>query len=245
MARSFTSTDQGDLGSFSSPTTAGSVSIWWYPTFSSGDGATHVPYDFDAGGTNQFPLSKDADNGLRFGWYTASVDYRALATPGAYTLNQNAWNHLLGRWSSGGTTLHLNGTQVAVNGSSPTTFTPTRPVVGNVAAALGGGGTASGRLAELAIWNTVLDPLTDIAALNAGISPLLVMPSSLVLYCPLWGIASPENDLVGGASMTLTGTSEAAHPGIFVQPSGRPQVIRQASATGNRRRRVIVCGGVN
>lgn len=72
---------------------------------------------------------------------------------------------------------------------------------------------ASAAVAEAAIWNAALDD-DEVAALAAGMSPLLVRPQSLVFYCPL--IRDDDEDLVGGLSLTANGgPTIAAHPRVF------------------------------
>jgi hypothetical protein len=61
---------------------------------------------------------------------------------------------------------------------------------------------ASGRIAEVAIYNVALTD-DEIAELATGASPLLVRPDALVAYWPLSGHDCPEQDLVGGFPMTL------------------------------------------
>jgi hypothetical protein len=76
-----------------------------------------------------------------------------------------------------------------------------------------------GDVAEAAIWNVALSDV-DVAVLAAGISPLLVRPDALVAYWPLLSGYSPEIDLmVGRRSMTVTGTTLAAHPRLYL-PTG-------------------------
>lgn len=72
----------------------------------------------------------------------------------------------------------------------------------------------SGEMAEAAIWNVALDA-AEIAALAAGVCPLLVRPTSLVSYWPIIGQYSPEIDMKGGYGLTVTGTSTANHPRIY------------------------------
>lgn len=72
----------------------------------------------------------------------------------------------------------------------------------------------TGDAAEIGIWNVALDA-AEIAALAAGVCPLLVRPTSLVSYWPIIGQYSPEIDMKGGYGLTVTGTSTANHPRIY------------------------------
>lgn len=75
-----------------------------------------------------------------------------------------------------------------------------------------------GRIAECAIW---LEALTDaeLVALSRGVSPFAVRPGSLLHYWPVWGQASPENDLDSSpANLVVVGTLAAADHA----PVGRP-----------------------
>jgi hypothetical protein len=69
-------------------------------------------------------------------------------------------------------------------------------------------------LAEAAIWSTDLTA-TEIAILARGVSPLLVRPTALVFYAPILGRYSPEPDVRGGLSLTVTGTTVADHGRVF------------------------------
>ena len=75
----------------------------------------------------------------------------------------------------------------------------------------------SGALAELAIWNAVLDG-TDAGTLGGGKSAFFVKPGNLAFYAPLLGVDSPERDVINGNNGTLTGTSQATHPTIVYPP---------------------------
>jgi hypothetical protein len=73
------------------------------------------------------------------------------------------------------------------------------------------GGLLGGQLAEIGIWDFALtQPQIDTLALGA--SPLLVQPQNLVFYAPF---IRDTNDIVGTATLTLTGTSVAPHPRVF------------------------------
>lgn len=80
--------------------------------------------------------------------------------------------------------------------------------------------TMAGRIAEAAIWNVALTD-DEVAALAKGICPLLVRPSAIVAYWPLYGAASPEPELVGKQEMTLVNSpAQGEHPRIL-----RPKLV--------------------
>jgi hypothetical protein len=78
-------------------------------------------------------------------------------------------------------------------------------------------GYTSGRIAEAAIWDVALSDV-EVALLAKGYSPLFVRPASLTLYAPLLGNYSPEIDLIGARSLTVTGATKADHPRVFMPP---------------------------
>lgn len=72
-----------------------------------------------------------------------------------------------------------------------------------------------GRLAEIAIWNRLLSP-TDCGRLGIGHKPTEFSPN-LIFYAPLLGNDSPEPDIVGGTTGTVTGATQIAHPTLIDQ----------------------------
>lgn len=77
-----------------------------------------------------------------------------------------------------------------------------------------GPNTLDGRVADTAIWSTVLTA-SEIGALAKGARPNSIRPSSLVAWWPLDGLSSPEPDLSGKKlNGTVTGTSLAAGPPV-------------------------------
>lgn len=81
-----------------------------------------------------------------------------------------------------------------------------------------------GSLAEIALWNVYLTAAEQ-ATLSRGFSPLFVRPSALVFYAPLIGRNSPETDLRGGLTGTVTGATTGAHPRI-IYPYGDPTGVK-------------------
>jgi hypothetical protein len=117
----------------------------------------------------------------------------------------------------------LNGSSVGTNGSANTWNTAgVNRVLGKDE--VGNDGSAQARLAEYAVWNSAAASASDIAALAAGVSPMLVMPHSLQDYMPLHGLHSPEPNLLNTASGTVTGTTATDHPRI-IRPNTCPRVF--------------------
>jgi hypothetical protein len=82
--------------------------------------------------------------------------------------------------------------------------------------------------AELALWDAVLTP-AEFAALGKGMCPLLIRPSSLILYVPMIrgvdGSTGDERDLVGGASFAQANNpTVAAHPRV-IYPRRRSIIV--------------------
>jgi len=87
----------------------------------------------------------------------------------------------------------------------------------------------NGRLAELAYWDVVLND-SEKVALSKGISPLLIRPSSLFFYVPLIGRYSPEADIVGADSGTVTGATAIQHPPMIYPTSKQMRRFDVAAA---------------
>ena len=82
----------------------------------------------------------------------------------------------------------------------------------------------NGYIAHPAIWSVALSA-DEMAALAKGASPLSIRPASLVFYSPYLGRDSPEIDIVGGRTLTVTGTSSSTE---------EPPQLRSPSRKGNR-----------
>lgn len=111
----------------------------------------------------------------------------------------------------------------------------------------------SGRIAEAAIWNTVLSD-ADIAGLHANVSPLFFKPANLVAYWPLGGIyndgnsgnvANADYDIVGGNNMNPVNTpSTAPHPPGLIYPTDAQMslVVAAAAPAGGIARLMFLTG---
>lgn len=61
----------------------------------------------------------------------------------------------------------------------------------------------SGLIAEVAVWNVVLDSF-EVTALSRGVNPLNIRLPALKFYAPLIGNREQEIDIIGGKVLTLT-----------------------------------------
>lgn len=153
-------------------------------------------------------------------YFDGTVD--AIATTAA-TYTSNTWTHAAGTFAvaSASRTAYLNGGNAVTDSTSASNITLTSTSIGEIRRSTPAY-PFNGSLAECGIWNIILSA-NDIAALGAGMSPLLVRPDALVGYWPLWGNDSPEPDWNPNGSMhsmTLSGgpTAGTSNPPI-VMPS--------------------------
>ena len=160
-------------------------------------------------------------------------------TTAAYSIN--TWHHACGVWAAiDSRTAYLDGGNSATNTTSRTPAGLDVTYIG-ARAAQTPTGFMRGRIAEVGLWNVVLDA-DEIAALAKAVSPLLIRPASLVAYWPLIGRYSPEIDIVGGADMTLVNApTNGDHCRIFYPP--RPQRYSFAAAVAATRSTRLVQGG--
>lgn len=125
----------------------------------------------------------------------------------ASAYSSGVWTHFLGTRSGNTTTVYINGVAGTPATASLGTITPDTLDIG----AFRGGSTTpsgfwAGAIAEVAIWNAVLDT-GEISALAKGMSPILVRPSKLVFWAPLIrGVTDRRNgtSLVDNGPSTVT-----------------------------------------
>src|SRR3990167_6476423 len=161
-------------------------------------------------------------------------DGRLSTSYGAY---MNKWTAVgLGAASTPIMKIYLDGAQVATQNSrgTPTTVTPLRIGTFNETSEF-----HKGRLAEFTIWNAFLDA-AEHAALGKGISPLLIRPGSLLFHAPLIGLASPEIERIGSFNLTLTGTTQFAHPKIIYPHRRGIRRFTTAAAGGGGERPLVL-----
>lgn len=147
---------------------------------------------------------------------------------------QNQWHHVAGvEASSTSRTCYLDGSPDAT--PDTTSRAPSgadRISIGKVAESSPAAGEYfTGDVAEVGVWDVALTD-AEIASLAKGVTPPNIRPANLVFYAPMVRDDTVVRDLVGGLSLTLTGTSASAHPRVFrkrprsqqtviaIQPSG-------------------------
>ena len=207
----------------------GSISMWFWPTWAQTDGVEHSLFDVrNSGANNYFTINKFSDNSFQVGWYASGLDYRLKPASGSYTLNQNAWNHVLVTWNSGASNRNffINGTQVSSAGTTFSTWaTNGRPMV--LGAHDGGDHPANGRIAEFALYNvelTLASGETD--ALARRFAPPLIK-RGLQLYIPFIRDVKKLVDAYG-ITLATSGTSVADHCPMHYRRA--PQFSRTGSA---------------
>ena len=149
----------------------------------------------------------------------------------------NAWQHVF--WSA--IAADATGLQIWIDGVEDANSPVSLSAIGDLGNSNGpikfgetddGVADRDGRLAECGIWNRVLTD-SEIVALSKGYSPLF-MPASLLFYSPLIGRNSPELDIKGGASGTLAGTANIAHPRIIYPSFAQIRRFTTAAAGGGK-----------
>lgn len=166
-------------------------------------------------------------------------------TSDSYQVRNGTTALVAGSWYSVGGALNFAGdlitpyyNGVAENGGAASfgafAYTPGTPVSTNDA--IGGNHTPTsalqfdGRIAEFAVWKKDIGA-AGFRALAGGVSALLVCHESLVFYMPLLGGNSPERDLVGGLTGTITGSIPSApHPRVY--SAARHRLLKLASGVG-------------
>jgi hypothetical protein len=146
-------------------------------------------------------------------WQAETSAGAAFAFRGSWSVN--AWHHVCGVEAAS------NSRHLYLDGSIGTSDTTSRAPSGADRISVGkpaGSSPASveyftGDIAEVGIWDVALTA-DEIASLARGVVPPLVRPASLVFYAPIVGRSTVVRDLVGGLSLTLSGTSASAHPRV-------------------------------
>ena len=145
---------------------------------------------------------------------TASKNNNATAVTVA---NQvvSAWNHAAGVFTSNTSrTVYLNGVGISsstsIAGATGTAFNSM--AIGRRHTVSTSPQYSSGRIAEVGVWTAALTA-DEILSLNAGVSPALVRPQSLVFYAPL---VRDLQDVRGGLAITNNnGATVVDHPRIY------------------------------
>ena len=159
---------------------------------------------------------------------TAGTNGSADSTVG-YSIN--TWQHACGVFASTASrTAYLNGGNSANN---TTATIGAGPDFTNVGVLKKSANTEFfvGRIGHAAIWQVALTA-GEVAALAKGVSPLRIRTKDLVAYWPIFGVASPENDIIGGAHLTLVNSPTVAD-GPPVQPIRTPRIWVPRSAAAD------------
>lgn len=153
----------------------------------------------------------------------------AAATSGV-GLTNGAWGHIAAVFASNSSrSAYVNGGNAGTNSTVCSNSTIDSLLLGAQWVSGARTGFFGGDIAEAAIWNVALSA-AEIAALGAGVSPLLVRPLALVAYWPLLGHTSPEQELFNKYELTLTNAPVAAPHCRIILPTG-PQIRRIAAST--------------
>lgn len=145
--------------------------------------------------------------------------------------SNGAWNHAAGVWAAANSrTAYLNGAAASASTTSVTPSAITQTQIGRLWAATQ---HMDGLIAEAAIWSVALDA-AEIAGLAKGVCPLLIRPTSLVGYWPLFGNESPEPDRWKNRfDLTLVNApTKADHPRIYY-PAGPAAMPMRATVQAN------------
>lgn len=166
---------------------------------------------------NMFSLALDASN-VAFTAANGASGSQAFTSAGPST---NTWFHVAGvATSATSRAVYFNGGSKGTDTNSKTPFGMDRFTLGkrdNVSndRPFAGGGT--GYLADVALWNVALTD-AEVLSLARGYSPLLVRPSALVFYSPLFGTGTTEPNLFDAVNeLAIQGTLTAGpHPPIIM-----------------------------
>lgn len=165
--------------------TAGPLTLaaWGYTGSTTTQSAVGIYNSGSTGDINYIKLYVGTGGTVRI----ASCNGSSADVAASSAISTNTWFHMAGTCSGSNSAAYLNG---GSKGTSATALTPTgvnRASLGrrdNVSADQAWGNGTTSYMAEVGIWNVVLDD-AEIAALAAGIPPANVRPQSLVSYLPL------------------------------------------------------------
>jgi len=163
----------------------------------------------DAGSRFSYLLSILSNGTAQFATFTGGTDI----VVGTTDLDDGEWHHIAGTYDGSNIRIYVDGVEENSTGASGSINTNTAPV--RIGAGSGGSGTENpfdGEAGHGAIWDVALTA-QEIASLAVGASPLRVRRDNLIFYPPLNG-QSPEPDVVGTASGTVTGTTVVEEPPI-------------------------------
>lgn len=206
MARDFNGSSDNLLVT-STPVTAVPISIsaWVYADALTAD---HCIVSIrDNTGFNYFSLYSNSSGTI------AAQTIGTTATTSS-SIATGKWYHVAAVFSA------VNSRAVYINGGSKGTGSGSSTPTGIDRISVGAGYVSfatkywNGKIAEVGIWNKALSD-ADVLALSKRRSPDFVRPDDLPFYSKILGRNSPEPDLIGSRHLTVTGATQAAHPGII------------------------------
>lgn len=199
---------------------------------SSAPSANDVYVGQNATGDGTLGLGFQAQLGNLVGY----VNNNSSGSAGAILTDSSEQTFVL-TWGSAGIKCYLNAGTAATNAH---TGAPTANAAAHGIMEIGAFNYSGGRLlfppiagaADFAIWDEALGA-DEVAAYHKGFSPLLIRSHALTNYCRILGNDSPEPDIVGGGTFTVTGAAKADHQRVFMPypPKAFP-IPAAAAATG-------------
>lgn len=151
---------------------------------------------------------------------TNAVNYLTYNTSSTLPSAATTWNHIACSFDGESLTIWLNGSVAHTSVTLGTAWPHTLDRI-HVGASMNGGTLEAkwlGRLADVAVWSAILSS-EEIQGLASWMSPLLIRPSQLAAYVPIWGTTVEPifGYLDGGASGdgVVTNTTLNEHPPVF------------------------------
>jgi hypothetical protein len=180
---------------------------WIYPTDTT-NGQT-VFYNGDTGGTVGYYMNYRANLTNKpvgvIHLPASGGSAEARQDPGITT---SRWAHVAAVFTSTNSrSAYVDGASTT-NTDSKTSVTPTKIEYGRFGSAAG---YFTGAMAEAGIWNVALSA-DEITALSKGFSPLLVRPSALIHFLPMWRDLA---DFKGPTATNNGSTATGDHPRVY------------------------------
>lgn len=122
-----------------------------------------------------------------------------------------------------------------IDGANRDDITTERACDGIVEVTIGGRPVTTRRWSGPLAWAWIMKGTVDddqVAAWGAGFDPRLWSRGQLLHFWPIYGAASPEIDIVGGAHATLTGTPAQVSSPAIILPTSPIYGIPTAAAGG-------------
>lgn len=218
------STDHADSASAINYSAASKMAIAFWLWIDAYSGVSQYAYSHkDAGTTNRVNMAPDSAGSL---WYIERVDTGPLATTGEFTRpSAAAWHHFLinidiTKLSAEIDTIYVDGSSVGITRNTDQNTTGNFPnaILGLMYRREASDLFVAGRLAELAMWSDLLLTGADALALYGngplGESSTAILASAVASGSPAnyWRMLTDGVASLGGINLTLTGTSQVAHP---------------------------------